>query len=125
MSLLRSKRLYIALAAIALVAIAATARSVFTASNTIPNANIGQGANTISGYTLTGVTYTPDGTNPGNIDSVSFTISPASAGTVEVQLSPGGAWYGCTNSSGSVSCTTTSPQATAAGATALNVVAEQ
>jgi hypothetical protein len=101
------------------------AGSALTASNTVPNASLGQGANVISGYTVSGVTYTPNGSNPGNIDSVSFTISPTTASSVEIQLVSGGSWYTCTNSSGSVSCATTSPQATAGAANSLNVVAGQ
>jgi hypothetical protein len=104
---------------------AVMAGNAFTASNTVPNGAVGQGANTISGYTITSVSYTPNGSNPGNIDSVSFTISPTTASTVNVQLVSGGSWYTCTNTSGSVSCPTTSPQATASAANSLNVVAGQ
>jgi hypothetical protein len=97
----------------------------FTASNTVPNASLGQGANTISGYTVSSVAYNLNASNPGNVDSVSFTISPTTASSVKIQLAPAGTWYSCTNTSGSVSCATTSPQATAAAATSLNVVASQ
>jgi FlaG/FlaF family flagellin (archaellin) len=119
----RNRRILLALGAVALIVGLLAAGSVFTASNTVPNASLGQGANTISGYTVSGVTYTPNGSNPANIDSVSFTISPSAAGTVEIQLVSGGAWYTCSNSSGSVTCATTSPQATAGAANSLNVVA--
>jgi len=95
----------------------------FTASNTVPNATLGQGANTISGYTVSSVAYNLNATNPSNLDSVSFTIAPATATTVKVELAAGGTWYTCTNTAGSVSCTTTG--ATTAAATALNVVASQ
>ena len=97
----------------------------FTASNTVPNATLGQGSNTISGYTVSSVAYNLDGTTPSNVDSVAFTISPTTATSVKVQLAAAGTWYSCTNTSGSVSCATTSPQATAAVATSLNVVASQ
>jgi len=97
----------------------------FTASNTVPNATLGQGANTISGYTVSSVAYNLDGTTPSNLDSVTFTISPTTASTVKIQLANAGTWYACTNTSGSVSCTTTSPQATVSAATALNVLAAQ
>jgi len=109
----------------ALVAVLSVSGYAFTASNTVPNATLGQGANTISGYTVSSVAYNLDATTPTNLDSVSFTISPTTASTVKVQLASGGSWYTCTNTSGSVSCATTSPQATAAAATALNVVASQ
>jgi hypothetical protein len=97
----------------------------FTASNTVPNASLGQGSNTISGYTVSSVAYNLNAGNPANLDSVTFTISPTTASSVKVQLAPAGTWYSCTNTTGSVSCTTTAPQATAAAATALNVVASQ
>ena len=97
----------------------------FTASNTVPNATLGQGSNTISGYTVSSVSYALDSSNPTNVDSVSFSISPTTASTVKIQLASGGSWYSCTNTSGSVSCATTSPQATASAATSLNVVASQ
>ena len=97
----------------------------FTASNTVPNASLGQGSNTISGYTVSSVAYNLNAGNPANLDSVTFTISPTTASSVKVQLASGGSWYSCTNTSGSVSCATTSPQATAAAATSLNVVASQ
>jgi hypothetical protein len=97
----------------------------FTASNTVPNASLGQGSNTISGYTVSSVAYNLNASTPSNLDSVSFTISPTTATSVKIQLAPAGSWYSCTNTAGSVSCATTSPQATAAAATALNVVASQ
>jgi hypothetical protein len=109
----------------ALVAVLSVSGYAFTASNTVPNASLGEGTNTISGYTVSSVAYNLNATNPANLDSVSFTISPSTASTVKVQLASGGSWYSCTNTSGSVSCATTSPQATAAAATALNVVASQ
>ena len=108
-----------------LVVVLSVGGYAFTASNTVPNGSLGQGANTISGYTISSVAYNLDATTPSNVDSVSFTISPTAASTVKIQLAAAGPWYSCTNSLGSVSCATTSPQATAAGATSLNVVASQ
>jgi hypothetical protein len=55
---------------------------------------------------------------------VAFTIAPT-AGTVKVQVVSGGSWYACTNTAGSVTCATTSPQATAATVNQLTVVAAQ
>jgi hypothetical protein len=108
-----------------LVAVLSVAGYAFTASNTVPNETLGQGANTISGYTVSSVAYNLNTSNPANLDSVSFTIAPTTATTVKIQIAAAGSWYSCTNTSGSVSCATTSPQATAAAATALNVVASQ
>jgi hypothetical protein len=95
----------------------------FAASNTVPATEAGAGSGAISGYTVSSVAYGLNATTPTNIDSVTFTISPTSAGTVKIQLASGGSWYTCTNTSGSISCGTTSPQATVAAATQLTVVA--
>ena len=95
----------------------------FAASNTVPGTEAGSGSGAISGYTVSSVAYGLNSSTPTNIDSVTFTISPTSAGTVKIQLASGGSWYSCTNTSGSVSCNTTSPQASVAAATQLTVVA--
>lgn len=109
----------------ALAAFLASGAYAFTASNTVPGTQAGAGSGTISGYTATNVQYTLDATTPTNLNAVAFTIAPATTSTVKVQLSSGGAWYSCTNTAGAVSCATTSPQATAAAATQLTVVAAQ
>lgn len=96
-----------------------------TASNTVPGTAAGSGAGAISGYTITSVQYGLNATTPTNIDQVAFTIAPATATTVKIQLAPAGSFYSCTNSAGSVTCTTTSPQATVAAATQLTVVATE
>jgi hypothetical protein len=108
-----------------LAGVFASAAYAFTAANTVPATNAGSGSGAISGYTATSVTYTLNATNPQNLDQVAFTISPTTTATVKVQLVSGGSWYSCTNSSGSVTCNTTSPQATAASANQLTVVAAQ
>jgi FlaG/FlaF family flagellin (archaellin) len=123
--LLRSKRILAGFGLIAVCGGLVAAGSAFTASNTVPDASLGQGANVISGYSVSSVSYTANGSNPSNIDAVSFSITPASASTVKVQLVSGGSWYACSNTSGSVTCATTSPQATAGAANSLNVVAGQ
>jgi hypothetical protein len=95
----------------------------YAASNTVPGSDAGAGSGAISGYTVSSVAYGLNATTPTNLDSVTFTIAPTAAGTVKVQLAGGGIWYTCSNSSGSVTCNTTSPQATVAAATQLAVVA--
>jgi hypothetical protein len=97
---------------------------VFTASNTVPNTQAGSGSGTITGYTISAVAYNLNATDPENIDSVSFTIAPTTAGTVKIQVVNGGDWYSCTNTAGSVSCdTTVGTQATVSPANELTVVA--
>ena len=109
----------------ALAAFLASGAYAFTASNTVPGTQVGAGSGTISGCTATNVQYTLDATTPTNVNAVAFTIAPATTSATKVQLSSGGAWYSCTNTAGAVSCATTSPQATAATATQLTVVAAQ
>ncbi len=109
---------------IALIAfVFATVATAFAASNTIPSAGAaGDGANTISGYTVTNVQYNLNASNPANIDSVSFTLS-ASATTVKIKLvAAGSTYYSCTNTSGNNwSCTTTG--ATVSPSDELRVIA--
>jgi hypothetical protein len=121
----RRKRRRVLAGAASFVLALSAAGYAFTASNTVPNASLGQGSNTISGYTASSIAYNLNSSTPSNLDSVTFTIAPTTASTVKIQLAVAGSWYSCTNTSGSVSCTTTSPQATASAATALNVVASQ
>ena len=108
---------------IAAVAVIAGGSYAFTASNTVPTTQAGQGTGTVSGYTVSAVGYTLNASTPTNIDAVTFTISPATATTVKAQLVAAGTWYSCTNTAGAVSCATTSPQMTVATAATLNVVA--
>jgi hypothetical protein len=97
----------------------------YAATNTVPGSSAGAGSGAISGYAVSNIQYTIDSTTPTNLNQVSFTISPAAASVVKAQLSASGAWYNCTNSTGSVTCATTSPQATVAGATQLTVVSTE
>ena len=97
----------------------------YAATNTVPNSSAGSGSGTISGYTVTSVAYTLNATTPTNLDQVAFSIAPTTTSTLKVQLAAAGAWYTCTNAAGSATCNTTTPQATAAAATQLTVVAAQ
>jgi hypothetical protein len=106
----------------------------FTASNTVPATTAGAGAGAVSGYTVTNLHYGLNTTTPTNIDSLTFTISPAvpSTGTgkvtISAALSAGGPnAYTCTTDTAgtSVTCATSSPQLTAALLTGVTVVAAQ
>jgi hypothetical protein len=120
--LVRKRRTLVIATVIAIVAGVST--YAFTASNTLPGStSAGSGAASISGYTVSGVAYNLNATTPTNIDSVSFSINPTTASTVKAQLASGGQWYQCTNTTGSVSCATTSPQATVSTASQLTVIA--
>jgi hypothetical protein len=88
-----------------LAALLATASYAFTAANTVPGSNAGQGAQTISGYTVSNVTYALD-TSSGTamVTGVTFDISPDSAGNpptdVEARLTAAGTYVNCSNGSG-------------------------
>ena len=120
----RLPRRRILIVAVLAVAIASGVYA-YAATNTVPNSSAGAGSGTISGYTVTNVAYTLNATTPTNLDQVAFTIAPTTTSTLKVQLAAGGSWYSCTNAAGSATCNTTSPQATAAAATQLTVVAAQ
>ena len=106
----------------------------FTASNTVPATTAGAGSGAVSGYTVTSLHYTLNSTTPVNIDSLTFTISPAVPSTstgkvvIAAALSTGGPTnYTCTtDTAGStVTCATTTPQLTAALLTGVTVIAAQ
>ena len=92
--------------------------AAFTSSSTFRPA--GQGASQTSGYAVSNVHFSPDARNPANLSAVSFSIEPANARSVRVQLSTNGAWYTCTDTAGAVTCPATAPVSAATG---LNVVA--
>jgi hypothetical protein len=126
-----SRKLVIPLAVVIALAISGGAYA-FTASNTVPASTAGAGAGVVTGYTVSALHYTLDATTPGNIDSLTFTISPAvvTGGTVEVSatLTTGGPdTYTCTATGAgtTVTCPTTSPQLTASLINNLTVIAAQ
>jgi hypothetical protein len=129
----KRRKISVIVAVVAALAIGGGAYA-FTASNTVPATTAGAGAGAVSGYTVTNIHYVLDSTTPGNIDSLTFTISPVvpSAGsgkvTIAAALSTGGPTnYTCsTDTTGAnVTCATTSPQLTAALLTGVTVVAAQ
>jgi hypothetical protein len=114
----------------AMALILATAAYGFAASNTVPASYAGDGSAAISGYTVSGVHYTLNATNPANIDSLSFTIAPAvpAGGTVQVKLVAAGTTFsGCTVTSGTnVTCPSSGTLGvTALAADELRVIAAQ
>jgi hypothetical protein len=109
-----------------LVALATAATYAFTASNTVPGSNAGSGSGAISGYTVSNIHYTANGTTPDNMDSVSFNLD-AAANDVKVTVVNGGTVYDCGASVGGanlVTCdTTVGTQASISAANNLTVVA--
>lgn len=89
----------------------------FAAANTVAASFAGDGDNAISGYIITAVNYNLNTTDPGTIDSVTFTLgtAPAAGSTIKIKLvNAGTTWYDCTNVTTAVTCTTTgAPVATA------------
>ncbi len=115
------------LAVLALVLIMAASAYAFAASNVVPESGAGDGNDTISGYTVTNVTYTLNAT-PTSIDSVKFNIAPTAGAlaptTVKAKLVSSGSWFSCALVSGTQwSCTVTG--VTALAADNLQVVAAQ
>jgi hypothetical protein len=79
----------------------------FAAANTVPASNAGDGSGTISGYTVSAIHYNLNATNPGVIDSVTFTLSsaPAAGSTLKIKLvAAGSTWYTCSNTGANVTC---------------------
>jgi hypothetical protein len=91
------------LAAVALVGLVlAAGASAFTASNTLPATNAGDGSSPISGYTVSNVTYTLDSTST-KIDIINFHLANMGSGTtqpstVKASVDNGTTWVDCTTS---------------------------
>ena len=118
-----------ALGALLVAGVVATGSYAVTAANSVPAGRAGDGAGSISGYSVSSVKYSLNATNPANIDAVTFALdaAPPAGATTKIQLASGGSWYTCTSGTPATnqSCTTTSPQATVAAATDLRVVSAQ
>ena len=108
-----------------------TATYGFAAGNTIADAGMaGEGSNTVSGYTVTNVSYTLNGTDPNQLDAVSFTLdSSASSVYAGIDTSPATAveWSAaCTNPSlNNFTCDLTGVSYTVTQAATLHVAAGQ
>jgi len=102
----------------------------FAASNTVAASGAGDGAGAISGYTIGSVTYVLNSTDPANLDSVGFSVTPAGSNpqptTVKVQLVTSGTWYSAAFVSGTAwTVDVSSASVTAASVNNLRVVAAQ
>jgi hypothetical protein len=116
------------LASIAMLLILSAAAYGFAAANTVPASGAGDGAGTITGYTVGAVKYNLNATNPANIDSVSFTLAPVGAAgaptTVQAKLVSTSTTYStCTLASATWTCNVTG--VTALAADELRVIAAQ
>ena len=113
------------------VGVMAASTYAFTATNTVGASKAGDGANAISGYTVSAVTYTQNAVDPTLLDNVKFTLS-SSAKTVKAQLSTTtlkDTWYTCTDDDLAVgplnNWTCATPSYAVADATNLRVVATE
>jgi len=99
----------------------------YTASNTVPGSQAGEGEGIVTGYVLTSVHYGLNATDPSKIDSVSFNLdsAPGAGSTIKAKLLSTGSWYPCTTVGVAVTCNTSSPQVGVLGADKLTVVAAQ
>ncbi|MEW5827704.1 MAG: hypothetical protein AB1846_02350 [Chloroflexota bacterium] len=108
------------------LAFASTAFAM-AASNTLADAGkAGDGSNTVSGYTVTGVTYNLNPANPALIASVEFDLD-AAASSVQASLTDAALTEtfadACTNTGNHWTCTFTG--VTALDAASLRVIAAQ
>jgi hypothetical protein len=98
----RNMRKPMGVGVVILAAAAAVGAYAFTASNTIADAgSAGIGQQTISGYTVTNVSYTQDGADPSKWSAVDFTLDqPATQVQVKFDDSqhslPTSGWVDCT-----------------------------
>jgi len=95
------------LAALGIMAMAVVG---YAYSNTVPASHAGDGNGAVSGYTVTNIHYTLDGTNPANTTSVSFTVDTAIpiTGTTRLSFDNGSNWLpanACSSSGTTVTCT--------------------
>ena len=120
------------------VGVIAAGTYAFTAGNTVPASNAGDGesAGGVTGYAVSSLDYNENATNPDLIDSVDFILDKP-ADRVRVQLVDTGAWYNCTSlavldaTTGALlsgilngwECDTSAPQATAAAVDQFRVLA--
>ena len=118
------------LALIILLLVLGTATYGFAASNTVADAGkAGEGSNTVSGYTVTAVTYTLDSSDPTQLDAVDFTLDTAATDVYAgIDTNPASTiqWRSCTNPSGNdFTCDLSTVTISVVNAATLHVAAGQ
>jgi hypothetical protein len=94
----------------------------FAAANTVPLTSAGDGVGAISGYTIDTIVYHLNGSNPANIDTVTFNLNKVATSVSIKLVKDGNTYYTCTVSGGiSVTCNT--PGGTVLLADELRVIA--
>lgn len=107
-----------------LAVILAAATYGFAAANTVNGGTdmyLGEGSGTISGYSVTNISYTLDTNNPHQITAVGFDLD-ATATTVEISLDDTN-WETCSNSGGNAWTCTLTTAVDVSAATSLDVFA--
>ena len=113
------------------VVIAAVAAFGFAAANTVPDTSAGDGEGTISGYTISNISWQLDAGHPGEFVGLSMTVTPKNgapnAGTVLVSLNETSPAVSCTGSSASTAwtCNLAGHGVTVEQATSLRVTAAE
>ncbi len=106
------------LAVIAAIAVFAVGGAAFTAANTVPITSAGDGAGTVSGFTITAIVYVLNTTTPSDVETITFTATADNAAvTIPTSMflradSLSSEYYTCTRTGGiapahDLSCTTT------------------
>jgi hypothetical protein len=89
-----SRRLAVVIAAV--VILGGASYAFLAALSGLPTGtHAGAGQVSVSGYTVSNITYSYNASNPDSIDQVQFQLDD-NAGVVHLQLVGGGAWYACT-----------------------------
>lgn len=118
-----SRNARLALAAVVVIVLA-TAAYAFTASNTVPASRAGDGAGTISGYTVSAVAYSLSASDPTRIDKTTFTLDAAATAPVKAKLVSSSTTYtDCTNTGGNNWSCDFSPDVAVTTADELRVIA--
>jgi hypothetical protein len=120
-TLLRAVRRHRVLVAVACALAVATTGSALTATNTGTGGKAGDGTGAISGYAVSGISYTLNVADPRNIESVRFTLDgPASSVRARINT---GAWAVCVPAAGVNTWTCPLGTVAAIAALTLQVVA--
>lgn len=75
----------------------------FAAANTVPESGAGEGSGTVSGYTISNISYTL-AVDPRLLESVRFDVNPTAgagpASTVRISVNNGTSWLACSDGGG-------------------------
>ena len=88
------------LALLLILIILGSAAYGLAAANVVPETGAGEGSGTVSGYTISNVTYALLTTDPTKVESVSIDVAPTTTAgvpaTVRISVDSGVTWISCT-----------------------------